>query len=340
MAMKRYLIVKLAAIGDVIMAMPMVDLIKKEEPDSEITWICGKSTQSLLKHLPIDHLFAIDEIKLLTGSRMEKIQVVLDVWKKIAGKTFDVIAMGHADKRYQILTIFTKSHDKRSFSHKIGFTWPVPGRHHTDEYARLVASHMPIEPIQSYHMAAIPDDETIKKIIGSKSHPIITLAPGGAKNLLADDACRRWPISHYVQLAILLVKAGYTVILSGTLGDKWILPYFDSIPVIDLVGKTSLQQLLYLFDQSDVVVTHDSGPMHLAGMTKCKIIALFGPTNPWEKVPRREGVQFFWEPEKYSCSPCYDGKTYAHCNKNSCLEGIEAERILKEIQKMVQEEES
>ena len=82
--MKRYLIVKLAAIGDVIMAMPMVDLIKKEEPDSEITWICGKSTQSLLKHLPIDHLFAIDEIKLLTGSRMEKIQVVLDVWKKIA----------------------------------------------------------------------------------------------------------------------------------------------------------------------------------------------------------------------------------------------------------------
>lgn len=338
--MKKYLIVKLAALGDVVMAMPMVNQIKKEEPDSEITWICGKSSQSLLEQLPIDHLFIIDEKKLLTGSKMKKIQVVLDVWKEFAGKNFDVIAMGHADKRYQILTMFTKSQDKRSFSHKIGFTWPVPGRHHTDEYVRLVANHMPIKPVQAYHLAVIPDDEAVKKIIGSKTRPIITLAPGGAKNLLADDACRRWPISHYVQLAGLLVKTGYTVILSGAPGDKWILPYFDSIPVIDLVGKTSLRQLLYLFDQSDVVITHDSGPMHLAGMTKCKIIALFGPTNPWEKIPRREGVKFFWEPEKYSCCPCYDGKNYAHCNKNSCLDGIGAEKIFKEIQKITQKEES
>lgn len=100
------------------------------------------------------------------------------------------------------------------------------------------------------------------------------MTPGGAKNLLADDFCRRWPINNYVELAIKLINKGYIVVISGAKSDEWILPYFSGLNIVNMVGKTDLNQLLYLFSKSDFVVTHDSGPMHLAGMTKCHLIAI------------------------------------------------------------------
>lgn len=128
-----------------------------------------------------------------------------------------------------------------------------------------------------------------------------------------------------------------TVVISGAPSDQWIEPYFENLPVINLVGKTTLDGLLYLFSKSDVVVTHDSGPMHLAGMTDCKMVALFGPTNPDEKVPRREGVQYIWEKDKYSCCPCYDGKTYAPCKDNVCLRNINPNTVMFRIKDMLEQ---
>lgn len=330
--MKQFLIVKISAIGDVIMAMPMVKAIREKYPDAHITWVCGKGVYSLLKHLPIDEIITVSEKKLLAGSKLDKVGEVLSLWKKIGGKAYDVIALGHADKRYRILIARSKGKVVRTFSHELGKTCPIPGRHHTDEYVRLVLGDLPRETITPPVELHLPLSDSLKEIFpGNKK--CIVLLPGGAKNLLADDFCRRWPIENYVTLAKMLITARYEVILSGAPSDDWVREYFKNLPVIDLIGKTNLEELLALFNYVDGVVTHDSGPMHLAGTTKCKIIALFGPTNPYEKVPRRKGVTLLWDAEKYNCCPCYDGKNYAKCKNNICLRNISADRVMKNLLK-------
>lgn len=85
--MKKYLIIKIAAIGDVIMAMPMVRKIRQEEPQSHITWVCGKSVYSLLQKLPIDKLIVVDEKKLLGGSKPEKVKKSSVYGSRLAGST-------------------------------------------------------------------------------------------------------------------------------------------------------------------------------------------------------------------------------------------------------------
>lgn len=52
---------------------------------------------------------------------------------------------------------------------------------------------------------------------------------------------------NYVRLAKLLITEGMTVVISGAPSDQWIEPYFENLPVINLVGKTTLDGLLYLF---------------------------------------------------------------------------------------------
>lgn len=326
---KRYLIVKIAAIGDVIMALPMVEEIRKLDKDAEITWICGKGVFPLLEKFPIDHIVAIDDRKLLTGTKLQKISVVFSVWKKIAGKTYDVVALGHAARRYKILTLFTRKVIFRSFSHVMGEIWPVPGRHHTDEYVRLINPNI-IFPIKSAEFPLLQLKPRIKKVLNSKKK-IVVLAPGGAKNLLADDFLRRWPIENYVNLAKTLLDKGLEVIIIGAKTDNWINEYFNELPVINLVGKTNLLDLIGLFQKSDVVIAHDSGPMHLAGLTQAKLVCIFGPTNPEEKIPNRDNVYVVSKKKSFACCPCYDGKYYAKCKDNFCMNKIDIESILKYI---------
>ena len=325
---KRYLIVKIAAIGDVIMALPMVEEIRKLDKDADITWICGKGVMPILEKFPIDHIIPIDEKKLLTGNKLQKISVVFKAWRKIAGRKYDVVALGHAARRYQLLTLLTRKKIFRSFSHVMGQIWPIPGRHHTDEYVRLVNpnNHKPIET------ARFPQVKLTSELqwrTEKNGKPIVVLAPGGAKNLLADDDLRRWPIENYVKLAKEMISNGYKVIIIGANSDKWLEKYFKDIAVINLVGKTTLVELIGIFQNADVIVTHDSGPLHLAGLTKIKMIAIFGPTNPQEKVPRRDNVFTVWHDKEFSCCPCYDGKYYAACKQNTCMMQIKPEEVFK-----------
>lgn len=322
---KRYLIVKIAAIGDVIMALPMVEEIRKLDKDADITWICGRGVLPILEKFPIDHIIPLDDKKLLTGNKLQKISVVFKVWKEIAGRKYDIVALGHAARRYQILTLFTRKEIFRSFSHVMGKIWPVPGRHHTDEYVRLVNPDnkyvIPTARFPKVTMSADLKDEL------SSEKMIVALAPGGAKNLLTDDFLRRWPIERYVELAERLINKGCKVVITGGKTDAWVNDYFRGLDVTNLVGKTDLINLIGVFQNVDVIVTHDSGPLHIAGLTETRLIGIFGPTNPSEKIPRRKDVLSILGGKQMSCCPCYDGKYYADCNNNLCIKGISAQEV-------------
>jgi heptosyltransferase-2 len=97
--------------------------------------------------------------------------------------------------------------------------------------------------------------------------------------------------------------------------------------IIDLVGKTSLLELIALYGACQLVITHDSGPMHMATLAAVPVLALFGPTNPIEKVPSEMPVRVLWGGCNLACRPCYDGKEYANCRDNACMKDITVEAV-------------
>jgi heptosyltransferase-2 len=157
----------------------------------------------------------------------------------------------------------------------------------------------------------------------------VILAPGGAKNAQCDDALRRWPIEHYAALAKQLADHPVEIALTGAATDSWVEPHFQDIPHHNFIGKLPLLDLVTLLKQASLLITHDSGPLHLAKLVACPTIALFGPTNPYEKLSASENIHLFWEGGKLPCSPCYDGKNYARCSQNVCLSRITPEAVLR-----------
>ena len=316
------------------MATTMLSAIKQKYGECEITWICGNSVYPILRFYPIQHLIPIDESKLLMGSHVEKVMTVLSLWKKLFGKSFDLVITAHSDKRYAALTLPVKAKRKKFFNQWHGRKIPIPGRYHGDEYARLVMDYDNHRMAHWYPMALPNIELSPIKEFCQINKKIIVLAPGGAKNIMRDDFCRRWPIEQYVDLARQLISVGFMVAITGAISDKWVEPYFSNVPIVDFIGKTSLIDTLNIFSQANLVVTHDSGPLHLAILVKATVLGIFGPTMPCEKVPHSSNIHILWNINKLPCCPCYDGKIYAECEYNQCLHEISVANVLDRIMKI------
>jgi heptosyltransferase-2 len=161
------------------------------------------------------------------------------------------------------------------------------------------------------------------------------LAPAGARNLLRDDILRRWPLGNYVALVALLIERGYSIHLAGGPGDQWASAAFAHLRVEDHIGKLSLVESLALFDTADLVVSHDTGPLHMAGLTRAALVALFGPTDPHVFLPARPNTIALWGGEGFACRPCHDGRNFAPCTQNGCLHQITPEFALEHIEDLL-----
>jgi len=330
---KRILILKLGAIGDVVMASSLITAIDFKYPGAEITWVCGKNVKQLLTGFNrINNLISIDEILFYKGNLFNKLKIIVEIWKNIFFKRFDIVLNCYRDKRYKILLLPAIAEKYLDFSGKSKCFTFIPGRYHSDEYSRLILSHndWQIIPSSLPHFY-VSENSTIITQIKNTGSPIIILAPGGAANILNTDDLRRWDIEKYLELAKELINHKYSVVLTGSENDRWISEKFSTLEVNDLIGKTSLVDLIYLFNKSSVIVTHDTGVLHLAKLSSIKIIALFGPINPKERIGVKENIEVIWGGNNLSCSPCYDGKNFSDCKNNICMNNISVNQVLNNI---------
>lgn len=212
-AIKRILIVKIGAIGDVVMALPILTTIRKKYSHVHITWLCGSQVAPLIRATTlVDELIEVSEQKLLVGSLFTKVFQLFRIWRGIALKFYDTILMLHPDPRYRLLSIFSRCSCRKHWQ-------PRPGHYHAEEYANLTEAGA--EPMQ-FPAILIQQRPNLSSI----PQPIVVVAPGGAKNVLADDALRRWPIEHYARLIDDLANRNISVVVTGSNTDQWVLPFF------------------------------------------------------------------------------------------------------------------
>lgn len=158
----------------------------------------------------------------------------------------------------------------------------------------------------------------------------ILLAPGGARNVLRDDALRRWPLAHWIEVARALRDAGHEVVLIGGPDDTAEAAALRAaVPgVRDLVGQETLSATVDRIAAARLLIVHDSGPLHLAILARTPTIALFGPTRPEERVPAWAPVRVRSSVAGLPCAPCYDGFGYAPCARNRCLVEVTPAQVL------------
>lgn len=301
----------------------MLSLLRESHPQAKITWISGNVGAPLVEATGlVDELIIIDENALYQGSLWDQGKEVLKVWKKLGRRSYDLVLTAHPDPRYRMISACVSAKERRVFA-------PLKGRPRTDEYLRLLLKDV------SGHPQSIKWPE-IKVSLSDGLEPIaakspIVLAPGGAKNPMREDVLRRWDVTSYAELTRALTQKGYPVAVVGAPSDSWVLPHFKGLDFDNLIGKTSLLELVAFYKRCRLLITHDTGPLHLGLLAGCKTLALFGPTQPREVVGSH--VDVIWGGEGLACAPCYDGKNYAPCKSNLCMQLIRPQDVLRRVER-------
>ncbi len=319
-----FLIVKLGAVGDVAMASALPGAIRRRHPDAHITWLCGSRVAELVRLFDgVNEVLVTDELRLMRGGTIERAAALLDVWRQLAGRRFDVTLLGHADRRYRALLLTARSSSVRSM--ELGPSsrmLPIPGRYHADEYVRLlddagargpIIGHYPLADVR----ASLPQLRTAAPVG-------VVLVPGGARNVLRESALRRWPLERYREVAEKVGQAGHEITLVGDASDVWVRSAFTDLGVRDELGTHGLAGTLALLAAAELVISHDTGPMHLARLVRAPLLALFGPTLPSQFIADDGSAEVIWGGASLACRPCYDGREFAQCSDNLCMQDISA----------------
>jgi heptosyltransferase-2 len=337
-AAPRVVVVKLAALGDLVMASTLVHGIRTRWPQAHLTWVTGEPLAPLARRLDgITRVIAVDTHALLGGSLPARVRVLLQAWRALGRTPYDLGVVAHKDRRYAALLWGARVRTRRHFPDRVaapGVTAPgvatpdAPrGEWMGAAYARLLTQ--PGEPEDAPQLAPVHLTSE-ERAQGAAAAGAVLLAPGGARNVLRDDALRRWPVAHWVQLAQALRAQGHRLVVVGSAAD---VPEAHAVTqavpdATNLVGHTSLLQLVALVAQARLVVCHDSGPMHLAALTRTPTVALFGPTAPEERIPPGVPMVAASAAAGLACAPCYDGVRYAPCTRNRCLADLSVARVL------------
>jgi lipopolysaccharide heptosyltransferase II len=341
-------IIKIVGLGDLLMLTPAIREYKSRFPSEKIIVITGDSNKEVLKNNPfVDEIVCVDDTALYNGSIISKANQAL----KLAGVLKRLMPVKvfilHRDWRWNALAMLSGvriRHGFRRHIHSLFLTRVVTTtmrEHEIDKYFKLFG--IPGMPDRERcRMDIFPDAGDRERVDDFLSHfatgNIVAVSPGGAVNTKGEWPLKRWPLERYKDLIGLLVKDGYFIFLIGGVKDaplsSRLSDYFKDIrgrQLYDLAGKHSIQETYSILTRCRLMVTHDSGPMHIAAAAGIPVISIFGPTSPDETSPLTKGSHYFWSGGKFSCAPCYRFGKMPHCRTNACMTDITVEQVYARI---------
>jgi heptosyltransferase-2 len=317
---RKILFITLSNIGDVILTLPVLSALKDNFPDASIDVVVGPRPEQIFKKDPrIGRVFVYDKhaklkdkMKFMTMLKAEKYDLAMDMKTSLLP-----------------ILIAAKNRSGLFFKPKSGI-----------KHKRLIhlESLMPFGIKYKEQKNIYIDGESRNKISGilednkvSGADMLIGVNPGSRSHL------KQWEKQGFVDVInsviknprnkIVLIGDGNDAGLSKDIADAVNKP--DRL--IDLTGKTNLNELCALIEKFSLLLTCDSAGLHIASDLGVKIVAIFGPTDPKEYGPR--GDKDIVIRKDLECSPCK--KAQCKFGTHECMNSIAVEEVLKAVEAAV-----
>jgi lipopolysaccharide heptosyltransferase I len=338
---KKILIIKPSSLGDVIHALPFLKAVKNTFPDSQADWVISKNLKGILEGNPlINELIPLDKDSWKSVKKLPHTLAELSSLRKtLKSKHYDIVVdlqgllrsgliafsspatlkIGFEDAREGSRLFYDRRVTVKDSAHAVDKCLEVA----KTIGAKIKKTEFPL------HINKVSKKQ-IKKLLGNTEEYIV-IVPS------ARWITKRWPAEKF---SALINDISIPCIITGSKGDKKTAQKIKgnikndfSGKIIDLCGKTDLQELTALLAGAKVVVTNDTGPMHIAAALNVPVIALFGPTNPLKTGP------YGWQTSKklkvlkadVPCSPCRRKR----CKELVCMNDLTVDTVWKVLKEYV-----
>ena len=284
-------ILRLSAIGDACHVVPIVRTLQQAWPATQLTWIIGRSEARLMRLLEGVEFITVDKRATLGGFTAlraalagRRFEVLLHMQLALRASLHSAcvparVKLGFDRARARELQwLFTNARiAARTREHVLDSFFGFPAALGISE--RLLRWDLRLPPeAQAYGQQLIPDGRPTLVISPCSSHPL-----------------RNWRAARYAALAEHAIgRHGMRVILAGGPGESERLmaaaiEQSCRVPLSNQIGKDTLPELLGLLARARVLVSPDSGPVHMATMVGTPVIGLYAATNPARSGPYLSG---------------------------------------------------
>lgn len=323
---RRIVVCKLMGMGTILQSTPLLITLKENFPDAEIQFVSAEKNKAILDEIKcIDKLLLVKEEDFLSGLT-SMVKVIFHFWKVRPDLYFDL----------EVYSRFCTCLAALSFSRRrLGL---LEGPDHIREPVYTSTVDLMKQPLLSgaylslaklsgviklhHHLyrfsTGVPGDNSI-------ASPYIIVNPNASDLRLE----RRWPAEKFTRLIEFLLKQfpEHTVVLTGSSSERHHVQSvmqgihsFYSNRILDTSGRLSMREFTSLVAHSVLMVTNDSGPMHLAMALQTPMVALFGPGSPMHYAMPQNATVIY---KNIHCSPCVHLHPVSPCGgDNQCMKQI------------------
>ncbi len=356
---KRILVVHPNWVGDVLLTFPFLAALRESYPEAEITcWVVPRCVELLQGQPFIDDLLVYDQRgnrgifskwKFVTQLRQKRFDTAFLLHRSMTRLLLCVLAgipkrIGYAHwKQRWLLTdplwpnrsrhwgqvlIFDKLVKYQDLTPKPAPAhqeWLQHGKHKVEYFLDLArfAGIKIHRPWYQFHLVEEKRKWAQEELeaMGLKDRLFVVVQPG------ANWELKRWPTENFSKLLDYFSNEQIPVIVTGSKTDESLITQVvrrDRRGVWSFYGKNGLEELAALFKQAALVVTNDTGPMHLASAVGTPVVTLFGPTQPHLTGPYGKGpVRILRKEVGCNEDPCYN----LGCKENVCMRAISVEEV-------------
>ncbi len=337
---ERILVIKPSSVGDIVHALPVLHGLRVRWPSARIGWLVASHFAELLEgHPELDEVIPFDRRRFGRLGRSIPVSVEFaEFVQSLRARSFDLVIDLQGLFRSGFLAMATGAGVRIGFPEAREFGWlfythrvevPTSDMHAADRNYQvggmLGFGHVPMEfrlrigeaprgeAAQFLAEAGLPPGQPYAALIPAARWETKLWAPDRFA-AVADALQKDWA------LRVVLVTSAAHKPIAEAIAD------LTATATINLAGATTLKQMLALLEAASIVVTNDSGPMHMAAALGRPLVAIYGPTNPTRTGPynRPRAVVRAELP----CSPCYIRKLSQCPHKQECMNRVTVDDVL------------
>ena len=280
-------LLRLSALGDVTHVVPLVRTLQKAWPQLRLDWIIDKAGQKLLEGLEGVAFHAYDKRSGLAGMRALR--------RELPAQSFDALLQMQVALRANVLSAFIPARRRIGYDrarsrdlHGLFINERIPDRPGIHVLDAIGSFCEPLGLKQTEVVWNLPVPEAAREWARAQwvddGAPTLVISP------CSSHVRRNWYPDRYAVVADHAAAKGWRIVLCGGRSELE-RSTADAIvaamqaPALDLVGKDTLKQLPALLERAELVMTPDSGPMHIANAMGSKVLGLHAASNPLRSGP-------------------------------------------------------
>lgn len=324
---KSILIIRPGGIGDAVLLAPVIGALKKAYSRIRITVLAEQRNSGVFTLIPgVDEVFLYDHPQEFFLAFRGRYDVVVDTeqWHRLSAVTARLM-------RAPVKNGFDTNERRRMFTHFVPYSHDD---YEASSFANLVAplgiETGDVEMAAPFLALPVSASEKAAGLLESlKGNPFVVIFPG------ASIAERRWGADRFSQVAGRLAEEGFRIIVVGGPEDREDGNIIAGASGLNLAGMTSLAETAAVIARSCLVISGDSGVLHLAVGLDVPTVSLFGPGIAAKWAPK--GEKHIVLNQMLPCSPCTRFGTTPPCPYGaSCMKEITADHVMAAAVRLLQ----